>query len=122
MTEQPKFEVGKHYRTERGRKATCVHIWPGDGVHFVCDGPPRDFWTVHNDGTYAPGNESAYDIVGEWREPRTWTVYVIEYADGSVGVSLQDVCSTRGSRRARVTVTEGQGLESGRSDFEKDMM
>jgi hypothetical protein len=120
MTEQPKFEVGKYYRTRSKRKALCVHVWEDGGALFI-DTDPDVAWSVKANGK-CTNVETPYDIIGEWRPPRTWTVYVIEYADGSVGVSLQDVCSTRGSRRARVTVTEGQGLEPGRSDFEKDMM
>ena len=70
--EEPKkieFIRGNFYRTRDGRKAECVHIWPDDGVHFVCDGPPMDSWSAHADGKYIHGREREWDIVGPWREP-----------------------------------------------------
>jgi hypothetical protein len=110
MTNQLKFEVGRHYRTRGGHKALCVHIWPHGGVLFVCDDRPFNAWTVRSDGTFAHGQISHWDIIDEWREPRTWEVYVMEYADGITRVT-QFHAAAKGKIIARVTVTEGEGLE-----------
>jgi hypothetical protein len=86
---------------------------------MVGTGESRQFFLVRPNGRYSTHGYSSCDIIGEWRDPRTWTVYVVEYSDGFGEVTL-----TPGRRKilARVTVTEGEGLESDRSDFEKDMM
>lgn len=117
MTEPLTFEVGKHYRTRDDRKALCVHVWIDGSAAIVSNDWWCWCWKVNSAGRYAV-NEHSFDIVGEWREPRQWTVYVVEYSDDDV-----DVTFVPGVRRvlARVTVTEGEGLESGRADFEKDM-
>jgi len=100
MTEQLKFEAGKHYRTQRGDKRLCVWVFRSGTALFVNE-------TVD---TYEYHHKDSPDIIAEWREPRTWEVYIVEYADGTVTATLQDLCSVRGLRLARVTVTEGEGL------------
>ena len=61
MTEQLKFEVGKHYRTRSGRKAKCVHAWEDGGALFVAT-DPYVAWSVRDNGK-CTGRETPDDIV-----------------------------------------------------------
>ena len=105
MTEQLTFEVGKSYRTRGGEKLLCVHIFPNKAL-FVNESL-KTFGTRWLDGRLSNEPDNPHDIVGEWREPRQWTVYVVEYSDGETVSSLNP-----GDRKivGSATVTEGEGL------------
>ena len=110
MTEQLKFEVGKHYRTRSGRKAKCVHAWEDGGALFVATDPDVA-WSVGANGK-CTGSETPYDIVAEWREPRQWTVYIYEREDKTcvpLFVGPAHV-SANMSPLAKRRLTEGEGL------------
>ena len=108
MTEQLKFEAGKHYRTRNGDKRLCVWVF-GDGSALLVD-ETRDIYEYRNPtGRVSLTRESPNDIVSEWRELRQWTVYVIEYNTGHWAVTTVP----GGSKvLARVIVTEGEGLSN----------
>ena len=103
MTEQLKFEKGKHYRTTDDRKLLCTWAFSsGDGL-FINE--ERDTWAYHL--------KDSPEIVAEWREPRQWTVYIYE-REGKTCVPLfvgpAHVAATL-TLLARVPATEGEGLE-----------
>lgn len=75
MTEQLKFEVGKHYRTRDGRKATLLLVRPNYMVGEV-EGCPVAPTTWFSSGRiYAFPTDDELDLVAEWREPKRITVY-----------------------------------------------
>ena len=108
MTEQLKFEVGKHYRTRTGEKLLCLWVFRNGSALFVNAAADTYGYRCCNGRVYSTDDASPHDIVGEWREPRQWTVYVVQVIDEMIGVTTE-----AGSRKilARVTVTEGEGLE-----------
>ena len=116
MTEPLKFEVGKHYRTRNGDKLLCVHVLKC-GKPIVVNEAADTYGHREPDGAGArrvdPGS-GPWDIVGEWREPRTWTVCIVEYSTEG------DLCATLypGNRKvlAAARVTEGEGLETKETD------
>jgi hypothetical protein len=109
MATEFQFKVGEYYRTREGHKALCVHIWSDGSGLFVCQTGSKHAWLTYSDAhCVGTGHERINDIVAEWREPRQWTICVVECYDGLVGVTTEP-----GNRTvlARVTVTEGEGLE-----------
>ena len=110
MTEPLKFEAGKHYRTRSGDKLLCVHVLKC-GKPIVVDEASDTYGHRQPDGAGARSDglgAGPWDIIGEWREPRTWEVYVVENIYGEGDTTMEP-----GSRKvlARVTATEGEGLE-----------
>jgi len=101
-----KFEVGKNYRTRAGEKLLCAHVFPGKIL--LVNELARTYGTRWPDGMLSSSMSGPHDIVGEWREPRQWTVYVVEYSDGQVEETMNP-----GRRKilAKRTLTEGEGLE-----------
>jgi hypothetical protein len=106
MTEQLKFEVGKHYRTRSGDKLLCVHVFPPRKALFVNE-LAKTYGTRWPDGRVEYTAESPHDIVSEWRESRQWTVYVVDCHGGTVATT------DPGNRAvlAKGALTEGEGLE-----------
>ena len=104
MTEL-KFEKDKHYRTRSDRKALCVHVWPDGSALFIDGG---EHWRTNTTGRYLATGKTLLDIVDEWREPRQWDVYIVEYSDGEVEGTMNP-----GNRKvlAKRRLTEGEGLE-----------
>jgi len=106
MTEQLKFEVGKHYRSRCGDKWLCAFIQRNGDALLVNAKTERIQHCSSDARSRYCGREN--DIVAEWREPWQWTVYVVEFARD------HEICATMspGGRKilARVTVTEGEGL------------
>jgi len=107
MTDQLKFEVGKHYRTQCGDKWLCAYVQRNGDVLLVNAKTEKTQHCSSDGGSRYCGREN--DIVSEWREPRQWTVYVVERSgEGGPYLTLSP-----GDRNilARVTVTEGEGLD-----------
>jgi hypothetical protein len=68
MTEQLKFEVGKHYRTRDGRKATVLLILTGYMVGTIGKDAMPVIWFAGGGAASEPYS-TADDLVSEWREP-----------------------------------------------------
>lgn len=109
------FEIGKFYKTRQGTKAMYVGKDCNNKVIFA-------HYNIHEfpsmlshreDGSYSI-YPSGLDIVGEWTEPKTGTVWVNIYGDGGVIVrSSRDEADRIASgcnriARKKVTWTEGE--------------
>jgi hypothetical protein len=95
-----KFEVGKYYKRADGEKALCVHVWEGGIGLFIR--PDKFGYTCHA----APDSG---DITGEWKEPRKWTVYVVECNDSGGPWATLNLLDHH-VILARHDMTEGDGL------------
>jgi hypothetical protein len=114
MTEPLKFEKDKHYRTRDGRKVLCAYVWTDGQAAMLDTAESRQFCLVRANGCVnKDGYSTSWDIVAEWREPRQWTVYVYERPDKTCVPILVGPAHVSSSLTllARVTVTEGEGLE-----------
>ena len=80
MTEQLKFEVGKHYRTYRGLKATIDLIKPTYMVGTIEGLESENPWIWQYGGGWHPEAVlSEWDLVSEWREPARVRVCMIRH-------------------------------------------
>ena len=69
MTEQLKFEAGKHYQTQDGHKATVLLIRPTYMVGEIEEEGSENPWVWNVGGRWHSHRTSDFDLVGEWREP-----------------------------------------------------
>ena len=109
MTETLKFEVGKHYRTRGGIRHILVYIYGSGNLLFI-NYETEQRLECYPDGMAFERCEDKNDIVAEWREPRTWEVCVVQYRNAPTEVATLDRPDS-GKILARVTATEGEGLE-----------
>jgi hypothetical protein len=77
---------------------------------FILPDMSYTFW-VQSNGQYDHAVSHGLDIVSEWRDPRQWEVYIVEYENGIVRAALHVRESHRHLIRACATVTEGEGLD-----------
>jgi hypothetical protein len=108
MAEKWKFKKDKHYTDRAGNRYCC--LWVKDnGNAWVIDLETEYVSCRHPSGTdweYYTTAEHPTDIIGEWREPRTWEVYVV----GDIDCALAAMAPCGRNILARVTITEGEGL------------
>ena len=105
-----KFETGKYYRRQDKQKALCVYVWPNGTAAFVLADTPMCSWVVGIRGNASAQVTTGFDIIGEWREPRKWKVWLIECPNGVIDVLLCRPTQPTLTVRAIVEVTEGDGL------------
>jgi hypothetical protein len=103
------FEVGEHYKRADGEKALCVYVWGDRGVGlFVLPGLWGTHWVAGSDGVEVTLSQQCRDIIGEWKEPRKWTVCVVEcVSSGGLWATMNPVADD--VILARHTITEGDG-------------
>jgi hypothetical protein len=75
-----KIEAGKCYRTRDGRKAHVLGIRddvdvPHPVIGFIEGDKTTHCW-CKDGGYYATSAESGYDLISEWKEPRSGEVWV----------------------------------------------
>ena len=103
-----KFETGKYYRRSDKQKALCVYVWPNGTAAFVLADSPMCAWSVGVLGSADSQLVCDSDIIGEWREPRKWRVYVVNTPNGITRATLYP--GGHSEILAVVEVTEGEGL------------
>jgi hypothetical protein len=112
MATEIRWEIGWYYRTRAGRKARLVWRTKGGLLIFVMEDIEGVFWT-YADGRYSKTGMNDFDIMAEWREPRQWDVGIYQEKGASTNV-VASLCvgeQVGYELVARVTVTEGEGLE-----------
>lgn len=117
MTDQLKFEAGKHYRTRGGDKVLCVHVLKC-GKPIVVNEAADTYGHRDEDGTTPHASfPTPWDIVGEWQEQLEQRIFVNRRDTTKFMVLSQydspaEFADPQFWRPfARVTVTEGEGLE-----------
>lgn len=113
------LEIGKFYKSRQGTKAMYVGE-DSDGypvfAHYWHNGEPeRASMTIHcKDGRRGTESPNSIDIIGEWTEPQSGTVYVNIYRAGMLFAydNLNDAKSradkTRIIARKKAAWTEGE--------------
>lgn len=107
------------YKTRDGRKVHVVHVrtdtdWEYPIVGIIADTPGYDHWTADGHLYFGTrGNPS--DLVAEWTEPQTGTVWVNIDADGYYAsyhtrVAADEAAYDDRIACVRVDWTEGDGL------------
>ena len=76
MASELTFEVGKHYKCRDGKKATILLIQPTYMVGEIKERSANPFIWNRGGGWLAEPIEHSCDLVAEWREPESVTVYV----------------------------------------------
>jgi hypothetical protein len=85
MTEQLKFEVGKHYRTRDGKKATVLLIRPTYMVGEIKDRLDSPYIWQPGGNWHLEAMPYSCDLVAEWREPARVMVRVYRnYVSGEL--------------------------------------
>jgi hypothetical protein len=109
-----KIEAGKYYKTRDGRKAYVAAVLEnplGRTVTHKCLGFVGDRYMSWTDNGHEwscfGGNPS--DLIAEWREPREWTVSIVDVGDGTYCTTVHPHFG--GKVLARVVVREGEGVE-----------
>ena len=106
-----KFESGQYYRRRDGQNALCVYVWPNGTAAFVLADRPMWSWSVGVSGTADSQWVCDSDIIGEWKEPRKWTVYLCErHGKVFASVDVYEPLPSEFTIIARTELTEGDGL------------
>lgn len=106
-----KIEAGRWYKTRNGEKRYCVGRSPAGTPWVLVDefGRVNRYW---EDGRYYVDQRDPYDIIDEWREPETYTVYVHRNKSGGTAFASAQYSDTEYWQLVAITtVTEGTGLE-----------
>lgn len=120
------IEVGKFYKTRDGRRA---RIYAVDGSEFGhihgaisnSGGWYSQAWDANGqvwstNGHIFIGSEACRDLIGEWVEPRSGTLWVNVYehmvSSNFLTKERADICASNKTRLACIEVkwTEGEGL------------
>ena len=112
------LQVGKSYRTRDGVRVQIIGKNPHDATFPFVAALPSGRLTTHGpNGRYSLNEHSPDDIVAEWQESVTKTVYLIRRPSGEL--ETKTLSDDEGQPRphlgkvigkSRVTVTEGQGV------------
>ena len=114
------LEAGKFYKTSGGVKMHCLgknEFSRKDDTQpwIVIDCTDGEVNTYCEDGSYySDGGACDYDLIAEWKDPRSHTgeVYLVELLGKTL--ALRGVKPLSGSSKvigkAIVTITEGEGL------------
>jgi hypothetical protein len=108
------FEVGKHYKTRDGKKATVYLIRPTYMVGEI-EKQTGNPYTWDREGLWhASKFPYSCDLVAEWREPRRWKVAVYESVDGTCQVccfnDIGGLAEVDWRLAAQAEIVEGEGL------------
>jgi len=110
-----KFEAGKLYQTRGKHVVKCVHVF-FRGLTLWAHDETEHGWTTEGDGRYYRSGEQTcdWDIIGEYHEPRRWTVDVWEHKwDKRLMIAFDDDQMTESWERiARCEIAEGEGLDA----------
>ena len=110
MASEPTFEVGKHYKTRDGRKATVLLILTGYMVGTVEKDAKPITWFAGGGAASEP-YPKADDIVAEWREPARVMAYVYRNTrTGTVILNGDQYLGGHWELIAQREIVEGEGL------------
>jgi hypothetical protein len=105
-----KLELYKAYKTRGGWKRVCVDTKADFGYYFLLYCPyTQDLCSYTSDGKYSlDGLPCDFDIISEWQEPVTHTVWLSIAPDDRVFMSTHTPVWANAKAIKKVTITEGE--------------
>ena len=100
-----KIELYRPYRTRGGWKAVVVEkMYKDHGYIAYHEKDEKGYMHQMNGKTFSPD----YDLVEEWKEPRTETGYVYMDTRGCLQISCVPVINSHVLAQKEITITEGE--------------